>query len=94
MHVKQQTNNIMEKIYLIESEAVFDCELIRGFRAAHKSLLKARLQYEDELNLIKSKYKEDDWEEDETDTCYEAFESGYAVQNHVCVTITELILND
>jgi hypothetical protein len=89
----------MEKIYLVESEVICDCELIRGTKSAFKSGIKARLQYEAEVNEIKSKYKREDWLENEkpshqpNESYYESYENGYFVQNHATALITELHLN-
>lgn len=90
----------MEKIYLVESDIIIDCENVRKHKAAYNEEDDARKDYKNEVEIVKETFLDeiednDDWGEfeDESKTCFESYEDGYFSITHGVVTLTELKLN-
>lgn len=80
----------MEKVFLVESEFVEDCEKTRNERRAFKDETKARNFFNDEKRAYERIALGRDWEHEKSENSVEYFENGYYSHNHAVVTFTEL----
>ena len=82
----------MVKVYLVESEHVSDCEVVRKERRAFSESQKneARKFFNEEKRAYESMAIANGWEHEKSEDCVEYFEEGYYAHNHASVTITEI----
>lgn len=82
----------MIKVYLVESEHVSDCQVVRkekrAFPESEKD--KAREFFNEEKRAYERIAIDNEWEHDKSEDCVEYFEEGYYAHNHASVTITEI----
>lgn len=80
----------MEKVFLVESQFVEDCEVTRNERRAFANETNARNFFKDEMRAYERVAIGRDWEHEKSENSAEYYENGYYAHNHAVVTFTEL----
>ena len=74
------------KIFILFIEKVIDCETLQQKCYAYFNKDKAIERFKQIIKDVETSYPED-WEIEESETCFEMYEDGYYVHNHVIVKI-------